>query len=179
VSAEFERIASRPIFEGRIFSVREDTFRYEDGGEASRELLHHDGAVGVVAHDGEHIYLVRQPREAVDAPDLLELPAGKLDVDGEPPEETGKRELAEEIGKAAEHWELLHVFYTSVGFSDERVHVYLATGLYDVDKPDIDEVERIELVTWPLADLDGLIDQIVDSKTLIGLYALRRRLSQP
>jgi ADP-ribose pyrophosphatase len=176
---KFERIRSRPIFDGRIFSVREDTFRYEDGGESDRELVHHDGAVGVVAHDGEQLFLVRQPREAVDAPDLLELPAGKLDVDGEPPEETAKRELAEEIGKAAEHWEHLHTFYTSVGFSDEQVNVYLATGLYDVAKPEIDEVERIELVTWPLSDLDALIDEVVDSKTLIGLYALRRRLSQP
>ena len=104
----------------------------------------HNGAVGVVAHDDEHVYLVRQPREAVGAPDLLELPAGKLDEEGEPPLETAKRELAEEIGKAAEHWELLHVFYPSVGFSDEQVHVYLATGLSDVEQPETEEDERIE-----------------------------------
>jgi ADP-ribose pyrophosphatase len=176
MSSKFERIKTRPIFDGRIFSVREDTFRYEDGGEADRELVHHDGAVGVVAHDGQQLFLVRQPREAVGVPDLLELPAGKLDVDGEPPEATARRELAEEIGKAAHQWEHLHSFYTSVGFSDEQVHVYLATDLYDVERPDIEEEERIELVTWPLADLDALIDAVEDSKTLIGLYALRRRL---
>src|ERR1043165_8081063 len=118
---KFERIRSRPIWEGRIISVREDTFRYEDGGEADRELVHHDGAGGVVVHDGEVLYLVRQPREAIGEPDCLELPAGKLDVEGEPPEETARRELAEEIGKAADHWEHLHSYYSSVGFSDEEI----------------------------------------------------------
>lgn len=173
---KFERIRSRHIFDGRIFSVREDTFRYEDGGEADRELVHHDGAVGVVVHDGEQLFLVRQPREAVDSPDMLELPAGKLDVEGEPPEETAKRELAEEIGKAADTWEHLHSYYSSVGFSDELVHVYLATDLRDVERPDVEEDERITLVTWPLSDLDALIDEVVDAKTLVGLYALQRRL---
>ena len=121
------------------------------------------------------LYLVRQPREAIGVPDLLEIPAGKLDVDGEPPEETGKRELAEEIGKGADHWEHLKTYWSSAGFTDEQVHVFLATGLHDVDRPEVDEDERIELVTWPLADLDALIDSVTDAKTLIGLLELRRR----
>jgi ADP-ribose pyrophosphatase len=129
----------------------------------------------VVAHDGERIYLVRQPREAVGAPDLLELPAGKLDVEGEEPLETAKRELAEEIGKAAEQWEHLHSFYTSPGFTDEECHVYLATGLSDAEA-DTDEHERIDIETHPLSELDALIDEVRDSKTLIGLLELRRRL---
>ena len=74
---------------------------------------------------------MRQPREAVGVPDLLEIPAGKLDVEGEEPLEAAKRELAEEIGKAAEEWEHLHTFFTSPGFTDEVCHVYLATGLSD------------------------------------------------
>jgi 8-oxo-dGTP pyrophosphatase MutT (NUDIX family) len=172
---KFERIDTRTIFEGRIITVREDRFRYADGGEADREIVGHKGAVAVVAHDGEHVYLVRQPREAVDASDLLELPAGLLDKEGESPEETGRRELAEEIGKAADHWELLHVFHPSVGFSDETVHLFLATGLRDVPQPDSGEDERIEIVAWPLADLDRAIDECRDSKTLIGLLELRRR----
>ncbi len=107
---------------------------------------------------------------------MLELPAGKLDVEGEPPLETAKRELAEEIGKAAEHWENLHSFYSSVGFSDERVTVFLATGLSDVAKPETDEEERIELVAWPLSELEAAIEECEDSKTLIGLLELTRRI---
>ena len=171
----FERIDSRTIFAGRIITVREDRFRYADGGEADREIVAHKGAVAIVAHDDEFVYLVRQPREAVGAADLLELPAGLLDKAGETPEETGRRELAEEIAKGAEHWELLHVFHPSVGFSDETVHVFLATGLTDVEQPDSGEDERIEIVPWPLADLEGAIADCRDSKTLIGLLELARR----
>jgi ADP-ribose pyrophosphatase len=172
---KFERIDSRTIFEGRIVTVREDRYRYEDGGEADREFVGHEGAVGVVCHDGEQLFLVRQPREAVGVPDMLELPAGKLDEEGEDALATAKRELAEEIGKAAEHWEHLHSYYSSVGFSDEQVHVYLATGLSDVEQPEVEEDERIEIVTHPLAELDALIDEVTDAKTLIGLLELRRR----
>src|SRR3954447_597669 len=175
MSSRFERVSSKTVYEGRIVSVREDRFRYEDGTEADREIVGHMGAVGVVAHDDEFLYLVRQPREAVGEPGVLELPAGKLDEEGEEPLETAKRELAEEIGKAADHWVHLHSFWSSVGFSDEEVHVFLATGLRDVDKPAVEEDERIELVRWPLADLDGAIDACRDAKTLIGLLELRRR----
>ena len=118
----------------------------------------------------------RQPREAVGVPDLLELPAGKLDVEDEPPLETAKRELAEEIGKAAEEWEELKRYWSSAGFTDEEGRVYLATGLPDASA-ETDENERIEIVTRPLAELDALIDEVTDAKTLIGLYELRRRRS--
>ena len=173
---KFERIGSEIRFEGRIVTVREDRFRYEDGGEADREIVQHNGAVGIVAHDDEFVYLVRQPREAVGDPAVLELPAGKLDEEGETPLETAKRELAEEIGKAAEVWEELHAFYSSVGFSDERVTVFLATGLSDVERPEVEEDERIELVPWPLSDLDAAIDECEDAKTIIGLLELARRI---
>jgi 8-oxo-dGTP pyrophosphatase MutT (NUDIX family) len=176
MSSQFERISAQTRYEGKLFTVCTATFRHEDGAEVERDLIDHPGAVGVVAHDGELLYLVRQPREAVGAPDLLEVVAGKLDVEGEPPLETAKRELAEEIGKAAEHWEPLARFYTSPGFTDEEVHVFLATGLSDVRKPEVEEDERIELVTHPLAELDALIDEVRDSKTLIGLLELQRRL---
>jgi 8-oxo-dGTP pyrophosphatase MutT (NUDIX family) len=175
MSSRFELVAAETVHEGRLFTVRAGTFRHEDGEEVRREWVEHRGAVGVVAHDGERIWLVRQPREAVGAPDLLELPAGKLDEEGESPLDTAKRELAEEIGKAAEHWEPLARFYTSPGFSDEEVHVFLATGLSGVRRPEVAEEERIEIVTHPLDDLDGLIDDVRDSKTLIGLLELRRR----
>jgi 8-oxo-dGTP pyrophosphatase MutT (NUDIX family) len=175
VSSRFEPVGAETLYEGKIFQVRRETFRHEDGEEATREIVRHQGAVGVVAHDGESIWLVRQPREAVGAPDLLELPAGKLDVEGEEPLETAKRELAEEIGKAASEWEYLHTFFTSPGFTDEECHVYLATGLSDA-AADTDEHERIDIEVRPLAELDAIIGEVADSKTLIGLLELRRRL---
>src|SRR5687767_5098799 len=101
MSSRFEHVRSREVWEGHMGSLRVGTFRHEDGGEVQREIFAHPGAVAVVVHDGERLYLVRQPREPVGVPDLLELPAGKLDEDGESPLETARRELAEEIGKAA------------------------------------------------------------------------------
>src|SRR5256885_17001177 len=103
----FERIGGEEAWSGRLFSVHVDRFRYDDGEEADREIARHPGAVGVVAHDGERLYLVRQPREAVDDPALLELPAGKLDEDGEGPLGTARRGLAGEIGKGAPQWTCL------------------------------------------------------------------------
>jgi 8-oxo-dGTP pyrophosphatase MutT (NUDIX family) len=171
----FERIGSEIAWEGRIASVRVDRFRYDDGQEAEREIVAHPGAVAVVAHDGERLYLVRQPREAVEEQALLELPAGKLDEEGEEPLDTARRELAEEIGKGARSWEHLTSFYTSPGFADEECHVYLATDLYD-EHADADDTERIEVVEAPLAGLDDVIAGCRDSKTLVGLLWFRTYL---
>jgi 8-oxo-dGTP pyrophosphatase MutT (NUDIX family) len=171
----FERIGSETAWEGRVARVRVDRFRYDDGREAEREIVEHPGAVAMVAHDGERLYLVRQPREAVDQRELLELPAGKLDEEGEEPLDTAKRELAEEIGKGARNWEHLTSFYTSPGFADEECHVYLATDLYD-EHAEADETERIEIVEAPLVDLDDVIAGCRDSKTLIGLLWFRAYL---
>ena len=167
----FERVGSETVWEGRIATVRNDRFRHEDGEVVDREIVSHPGAVAVVVHDGEHLWLVRQPREAVEDY-LLELPAGKLDVDGEDPLSTAKRELAEEIGKGAKTWTHLTTFYASPGFSDEEIHVYLATDLYD-EQADTDEIERIEIVKVPLGQIDHVIRDNVDSKSLIGLLWFR------
>jgi 8-oxo-dGTP pyrophosphatase MutT (NUDIX family) len=171
----FERIASETAWEGRIATVRVDRFRYDDGEEAEREIVAHPGSVAVVAHDGERLFLVRQPREAVDEQGLLELPAGKLDEEGEEPLDTAKRELAEEIGKGARTWRPLTSFYTSPGFADEECHVYLATDLYD-ERAEADDIERIDIVEAPLADLDEVIAGCRDSKTLVGLLWFRAYL---
>jgi 8-oxo-dGTP pyrophosphatase MutT (NUDIX family) len=168
----FERVGSETVWKGQIATVRVDRFRYDDGEEAKREVVAHPGAVAVVAHDGERLFLVRQPREAVGEPDLLELPAGKLDEEGEGPLETAKRELAEEIGKGARTWSHLTTFYTSPGFVEEQCHVYLATDLYD-ESAEADEDERIEIVEAPLAELDAVIEQCRDAKTLVGLLWFR------
>jgi 8-oxo-dGTP pyrophosphatase MutT (NUDIX family) len=164
----FKRIGGRTVWEGRIATVRVDRFLFDDGEEAEREIVQHPGSVAVVAFDGERLFLVRQPREPVNDPALLELPAGKLDEEGEDPLDTAKRELAEEIGKGARTWHRLTSFYTSPGFADEECHVYLATNLHD-EPAEAAENERIEIVEVPLAELDQVIQECRDAKTLVGL----------
>jgi 8-oxo-dGTP pyrophosphatase MutT (NUDIX family) len=167
-----QRVGSETIWEGVVASVRIDEFRYPDGSTSRREVIGHPGAVAVVAHDERSLYLVRQPREAVGEDALLELPAGKLDVPGESPVECAKRELAEEVGKAASEWRELKRFYTSPGFAEEEVIVYLATGLEGADaEPDAEE--RLEAVAWPLEELDGAIEGCADAKSLIGLLLFK------
>jgi 8-oxo-dGTP pyrophosphatase MutT (NUDIX family) len=174
---DFEPLGGETIHEGKIFTLRDERFRFtEDGAEVRREIIRHPGAVGMVAHDGAHVWLVRQPREAIGDPDVLEIPAGRLDKDGEAPLASAKRELAEEIGKAAAEWEPLGSFYSSVGILDEEVHLFLATGLSDASA-DSGEQERIEIVPWPLDDLDGALAATRDAKTLIALTRLRDRLA--
>jgi ADP-ribose pyrophosphatase len=171
----FERIDSERLWEGKIVTVGRERFRREDGDEVTREKVWHPGAVGIVAVDDEQVWLTRQPREVVSAQASLEIPAGKLDVPGEEPLATGKRELAEEIGKQAARWEEIFAFYTSPGFSDERVWLYLATDLSDAPETEVDEHEQIEIVTWPLDRLEDAIAQCEDSKSLIALLWLAQR----
>ena len=173
----FQRVDSASAWKGRILEVRVERFRHDDGEEADREVIGHPGAVGVVAYDAEHVWLVRQPREAAGEQALLEIPAGKLDVEDEPALATAKRELAEEIGKAGGRWTEIASFYTSPGFTDERVTVYAATELSDADA-DAEEEERIEIVPWPLERLDEAIADCRDSKSLIGLLWLARELDR-
>jgi 8-oxo-dGTP pyrophosphatase MutT (NUDIX family) len=173
----YERVDSRVVWEGRIGRVRIDTVRYDDGELADREVVEHPGAAAVVAHDGEKLYMVRQPREPVDEQSLLELPAGKLDEEGESPLDTAQRELAEEIGKGARTWQHLTSFYTSPGFTDEECHVFIATNLYD-ERAAVEENERIDIVEVPLSDLDHVIRDCRDSKTLVGLLWLRAFLNR-
>ena len=178
MSSRFEQTSSQTVYDGAFISVQQRTYRHEDGEEATRDVVVHPGAVGVVVLDGDRLWLVRQPREAVDCPDLLELPAGKLDEEGESPLETAKRELAEEIGKRAEHWEDLGSFYTSPGFASEEVFLYLATGISDVGGTHAaSESERIDVETRPLSDLDAILAETKDAKTLIGLMRLKDRLA--
>jgi 8-oxo-dGTP pyrophosphatase MutT (NUDIX family) len=164
-----ERVSSKTVYEGRIVDVRIDEIRYDDGETAEREIVKHPGAVGIVASDAESVYLVRQPREAVGDPALLELPAGKLDEEGETPLECAKRELGEEIGMTAGSWSELKRFYTSPGFAEEEVTLFVATELEPIPDHEPDLAERIEVIAWPLDELDRAIGECADSKTLIGL----------
>ena len=182
MSSEFELIGEEVKWEGQIVRAGVEHFRHADGKEVARDKVWHEGAVGIIPVDGEHVWLTRQPREAIRSPDSLEIPAGKLDVEGESPLATAKRELAEEIGKQAGQWEELTAFYSSPGFTDERVWLYLASDLSEADEVgEAEEDERIEIVPWPLGDLGDAIAQCEDSKTLIALLwlAARRGITVP
>ena len=176
MSSAFEALGGETVYHGRIVDVRIERFRHADGEEVSREIVRHQGAVAIVAHDEQHLWLVRQPREAVDVPDLLEIPAGRLDVEGEQPLAAAQRELAEEVGRGARSWEPIVAYYTGAGFTDERVHLFHASDLYPAHASS-GEQERIEIVRWPLGELEEAIEQCRDAKTLIGLMWLARRLN--
>ena len=171
-----ERIDAEIVYEGPRATVRRERWRYEDGTESEREVVVVENAVTIIPHDGEFVYLVRQPREAVGEAALLELPAGKLDVAGESPLDCAKRELVEEIGRRATDWQELKRFYPTPGFAREEMTLFLATGLEPVDDHVPDPEERIQVVPWPLADIDDAIAECRDAKSLIGLLLLRRRL---
>jgi 8-oxo-dGTP pyrophosphatase MutT (NUDIX family) len=174
---EYRLLDSETVFEGRVFSLHRDTVAMPGGGDSVREVVRHPGAVAIVALDEEdRVLLLRQYRHAMGR-HLWELPAGLRDADGEPPLETAKRELAEEAELAADRWSLLTTHYSSPGFSDEMVLVYLAEGLTPADRPEGFVVEHEEadmtLDRVPLADavqrvFDG---DIRNASAVIGLLA--------
>ena len=177
----FEKVGERLVHEGAVIDVAVGTFQAPDGSTFERDVVHHPGAVSVVAVDGEgRVPLVRQYRAALDV-ELLEIPAGKLDVSGEPPEDCARRELAEEVGRAADTWELLCEFHNSPGFSDERHRVYLARGLSEVphDRQGVEEASMT--VEWvALGDAVSLVrtGAVKDAKTVIGLLLALEVLSE-
>lgn len=169
-----ELLDSKTTYEGFVASVVVRRYRRASGTEVERQVIEHPGSVAILAHDDEAFYLVRQPREAVEEDGLLEIPAGTLDVAGEGELECAKRELAEEVGLAAEEWSLLKTVYPSPGFVSERATIFEATGLGPAAS-DPDDDEEIEIVRWPLADLDGAIAAVQDATTLVALLMLKAR----
>jgi 8-oxo-dGTP pyrophosphatase MutT (NUDIX family) len=161
--------------------VAKGWFMSPDGGEFERDVVHHPGAVSVVpvVDQGEGAILVRQYRSAIDA-ELLEIPAGKRDVDGEAPETTARRELEEEVGMRAGRIEKLAEFYNTPGFCDERHWVFMALDL-EAGAPSAHGVEEqhmtIERINFD--DVAGLIANgtIMDAKTIIGLTLAKRALA--
>jgi ADP-ribose pyrophosphatase len=170
-----ERVGGKTVYSGRLIEVRVERFRHADGEEVEREIVRHRGAVGILAYDEERVWLVRQPRETVEQ-ELLEIPAGRLDVEGETPLQAARRELAEEVGLGAERWDPIASVYTSAGFTDELVHLFAATGLREASA-ESEENERIEIVPWPLERLDDAIAACRDAKTMIALLWLARHLN--
>jgi 8-oxo-dGTP pyrophosphatase MutT (NUDIX family) len=174
----FEPIGTETRWAGHIISVGVASFRHGDGAVVSREKVWHPGAVGILAVDDAHVWLSRQPREVSGLTASLEIPAGKLDVPGEPPLDCAKRELDEEIAKSAAQWREIKAFYSSPGFTDEHVWLFLAQDLSDTSgEASGEEDERIEIVPWPLDELDDAIAESEDSKTIIALLWLARQLA--
>lgn len=169
---------SQKVFDGRVFNVTVDTI---NEGELTyqREVVHHPGsAVIVPIHDDGTVALVRQYRQPA-VRYLLEVPAGSLE-DGERPEAGAARELQEELGLVAERLEKLSEFFVSPGFLEEKMWVYLATGLSEGEsQPDEDEL--LEHVRLPIADALEMITsgEIQDAKTIIGLMLAAPRVGSP
>lgn len=181
-STEFRKVGELSIYRSSLLHVAQGTFEAPDGKRFERDLVHHPGAVVVVPYDeatGE-VVLVRQYRAPLEM-ELLEIPAGKRDVPGEPNELTAARELAEETGLAAERWEQIAHFYNSPGFSDEESWCYLARGLREVagSRHGIEE-QHMTVEHHRLADVPRLIrsGEITDAKTIVGLLLAQAVLAE-
>ena len=138
---DFATVESETVYVGKIFALRADEVQMPGGGSARREVVEHYGAVAILALDEDaNIVMVYQYRHPVGRR-LWELPAGLLDMGGEPPHITAARELEEEAGLSATNWRVLVDLVSAPGFSDESVRVYLATDLSDVGRPDAHDEE--------------------------------------
>jgi 8-oxo-dGDP phosphatase len=173
---DFETVASDTLYVGKIFALRADEVRMPGGNTARREVVEHYGAVAIVALDeNNNVAMVYQYRQPVGRR-LWELPAGLLDIGGEPPEHTAARELEEEAGLQARDWGVLVDVVSAAGFSDECVRIYLATGLTDIGRPEAhDEEADLKLQWFPLTDAVKMVlsGEIVNSLAVAGILAAR------
>ncbi len=177
----FRRISERQVHEGWAIDVVVAEFETPDGEIVTRDVVRHPGAVSVVPLDGDE-FVLDGVKCQVPWIDLLEIPAGKRDVPGEPPAETALRELSEEVGLATTTPLVpLAEFYNSVGFSDEYSYVFLATDLEPVplDRQGPEE-QHMTIERWPVDSIAAAIadGEIKDAKTVIGLLAALRHLGR-
>lgn len=171
-------VSSHRAFAGRLLALRVDEVELESGQRARREIVEHPGAVAILAHDGQRLAMVRQWRQAAGA-DLLEIPAGTREP-GEAPLATARRELAEECGLDAAHWEEGPSFYTAPGFSTELLILFRATGLSPIDTPAPDD-EALERSWLSLPEALAAVDdgRIRDAKSMVGILWLARHHTDP
>lgn len=166
---DFETVASETLYVGKIFALRADDVRMPGGNVARREVVEHYGAVAVLAMDEDrNIALVYQYRHPFGRR-LWELPAGLLDLGGEPPHLTAARELEEEAGLAATDWRVLVDLDSAPGFSDESVRIYLATGLTDVGRPEAHDEEADLVLRW--FSLDEAVRMVLAGEIVNSLAA--------
>jgi ADP-ribose pyrophosphatase len=167
---ELEVLSSDLVYEGAVWNVRSDTVRYGDG-EMTRQYVDHPGAAAVVAIDDERrVVLIQQYRHPITQRDW-EIPAGLLDVAGEPPLETAKRELSEEVDLAAEHWQHLVSMRTTPGGSNEVVHIFLARGLSAVENDFEREHEESDMLVQRI-ELSEVVDAVLDGRVRNGILAV-------
>lgn len=155
-------------YHGKIMDVYRDDVELSDGTKTLREVVKKPNAVGIAAIKEDKILMVKQFRYAVGEA-MLEIPAGKID-EGETPLECAKRELEEETGYTAQTWQPLGFVYVSAGFTNEKIHLFLAENLtYKQAKPDAGEI--LECYEYPLKDVLDMInsDEINDAKTICAL----------
>jgi len=168
---EEKTISTQEIFKGRIISLQVDEVMLPNGSTSKREIIKHPGAVAVIAITEEgKLVVVEQYRKALEKA-IVEIPAGKLEK-GEDPDLCARRELEEETGYGCKDMELISSFYTSPGFADEIVHVYLASGLYKIENAaGLDEDEFVNLMEITLEEAQGLIkdQKIFDAKTMYAV----------
>lgn len=181
----FETTSSETLYTGKIFALRRDHVRMPGNTVAVREVVEHYGAVAVLAMDDDgNIPMIYQYRHPLGRR-LWELPAGLLDVAGEPPHHTAARELREEAGLQAGTWRVLVDLDSTPGFSDESVRVYLATGLSEVTRPEAHHEEADLTLRWfPLAEATRMVfsGEIVNAIAVAGILAAQavtHGLAQP
>ncbi len=164
------RVSSKLVYDGKLLKVRSDTVRLPDGGTAEREFIEHPGAVAVIALTGAgELVMERQYRYPLGR-DMIEIPAGKIDP-GEDPLATARRELKEETGYIAADWRHLATIHIAIGYSNERIEIYLAKDLRH-EGAKLDDEEFLEVFTLPLATALAWVrdGKITDSKTIAGLF---------
>ncbi len=168
-------LSSEYVYKGRLIRLRVDQVELPDGNRTIREVMEHPGAAVIVPVDGDGtVHLVRQYRDAI-GQQLLEVPAGKLDP-GEDPADCARRELREELGLTAGKLTRLTAFYSSPGFCDEILHVFLAEELTHGEE-DSDHEEFIEPEQRPLDPLPELLQELKDGKSIIGVLLAHRELA--
>ena len=171
---DYEVLNSERVYEGRIISVRRDQVSMPGETSSQRDVVEHPGAVGVIALDDQgRVLLVRQYRHPVGRP-LDEIPAGLLDVAGEPSVEAARRELAEEAGLGAHTWHTLVDALTSPGMTDEAIRLFLARDVHPVERQ-VQQHEEVEMTTeWvPLEDAVRrvLAGEIENAMCCLGVLA--------